>query len=377
MELALLPLNEQQRLADLLALNVLDTPNEKVYDDLAELASLVTGCPIAMVSFVDQERLWFKARKNFALQEVPREYSFCSYTIETDDVLVIEDTLNDVRFAEINYTNESREIRFYAAAPLLLNNGSRLGTVCVMDYEPRQLSTQQQKSLQLIASQVTNLLQQKSIDAQKTEWVTNKLQIEKATLQYRIQQQEEERELISNDLRTNFASVIQKCTDTLRRPNSISVVEAIQRLEMLQKDMEQLASNLIPFKISSEAIPCFQKLVADFKESSSFNAQFLITGDEDTTQPRQILALYRILSELLCAYEQSRAYEMSITVQLNFGAIAELILIAEGDRSLLDSDEWQIVMNETAYRAQIAGGNFESDRDSLNNRILRVSLPLA
>jgi CheY-like chemotaxis protein len=154
------PDNEPRRLAALRSYNILDTSPEKAFDDLAKLTAILCGTPGALISFVDAERLWYKAKVGFMANEVPRELSFCAHAIMEHEVMVVEDATKDERFAgNPLVTSGSNRIRFYAGSPLRDSAGDALGTVCVIDHEPRTLSDQQKQALRLIANQVQLILE--------------------------------------------------------------------------------------------------------------------------------------------------------------------------------------------------------------------------
>jgi signal transduction histidine kinase len=154
-----LPANEIDRLAALYGLDVLDTEPEKDFDDIVALASHVCGVPMSLVSLIDTDRQWFKARVGTDLTETTRELSFCAHAILGRDLLVVPDARQDARFADNPLVTERRGIRFYAGAPLITSEGVGLGTLCVVDSEPRRLGVEQLQALRALARQVTSQLE--------------------------------------------------------------------------------------------------------------------------------------------------------------------------------------------------------------------------
>ena len=134
------PLDEASRLATLRGLKILDTPSEERFDRLTRLAKHLLDVPIALVSLIDSNRQWFKSRQGLDASETPRNISFCGHAIHNDHVFIIPDTLHDARFADNPLVTGAPFIRFYAGQPLKALDGSRVGTLCVIDTEPRQLS---------------------------------------------------------------------------------------------------------------------------------------------------------------------------------------------------------------------------------------------
>ena len=146
--------DEAARLAALRSYAVLDTPEEAEYDDFTALASQLCGAPISLVSLVDADRQWFKSHRGFDARETPRSISFCTHTIEGDELLEVTDALDDPRFADNPLVVGAPHIRFYAGAPLTTPEGHNLGALCVIDQKPRQLTDQQRDALSRLARRV-------------------------------------------------------------------------------------------------------------------------------------------------------------------------------------------------------------------------------
>lgn len=135
-----LPENESQRLRALHALDILDTPPEERFDRLTRVARRLFDTPIALMSLVDAERQWFKSRPGLDFPETPREHSFCAHAILGEGVFVVPDALQDERFRDSPLVTAFPEIRFYAGCPVKAPDGSALGTLCVIDHEPRDVA---------------------------------------------------------------------------------------------------------------------------------------------------------------------------------------------------------------------------------------------
>ncbi|NQZ77343.1 MAG: ATP-binding protein [Ekhidna sp.] len=174
--------NEQERLENLRSFNVLDTLREADYNDLTSLASYVCQTPISLVSLVDEDRQWFKAKVGLEADETPREHSFCSHAIAgEEDIMVVQDARMDERFRDNPLVVDNPNIVFYAGVPLVSPEGYALGTMCVIDRKTRELDIQQEKALKSIANQVTNLLvmrrQSQELQAQldKNQFMTKEI----------------------------------------------------------------------------------------------------------------------------------------------------------------------------------------------------------
>jgi signal transduction histidine kinase len=154
-----LPDNEIDRLAALYALDILDSAPEQDFDDIVALASTVCDTPMSLVTLVDTDRQWFKARVGTDLVETSRDLSFCAHAILGRDLLVVPDATKDARFSDNPSVDMEGGIRFYAGAPLITTDGYALGTLCVMDKKPRSLDIEQQQALRALARQVTSQIE--------------------------------------------------------------------------------------------------------------------------------------------------------------------------------------------------------------------------
>jgi diguanylate cyclase (GGDEF)-like protein len=134
-----MPLAEATRLDTLRSLNILDTCPEERFDRLTRLAKRLFGVPIALVSLVDADRQWFKSCIGLSATETPREISFCGHAILEDEIFLVPDATLDERFHDNPLVLDEPRIRFYAGCPLTVPNGSKLGTLCLIDVEPRTL----------------------------------------------------------------------------------------------------------------------------------------------------------------------------------------------------------------------------------------------
>ena len=149
-----IPDDEWRRLETLQSLELLDTPSEDRYDCVTRLARHVFSVPIALVTVVDANRQWFKSCAGLSTRETPRSVSFCGHTILGDEVFVIPDTWADERFIDNPLVVDEPYIRFYAGCPFRAPDGSNLGTLCIIDRKPRQLSAADIGALRDLASVV-------------------------------------------------------------------------------------------------------------------------------------------------------------------------------------------------------------------------------
>lgn len=155
-----IPKNEEARLAELFSYRILDTQPEEDYDNLTRLASSICETPISLVSLIDPERQWFKSHHGLEASETPRDFAFCAHAINRQhEVLVVPDSRKDDRFHDNPLVTGAPDVIFYAGVPLVSSNGFALGTLCVIDNKPKEISDSQIESLRILGKQVVKLME--------------------------------------------------------------------------------------------------------------------------------------------------------------------------------------------------------------------------
>lgn len=151
--------DESARLQVLRQFEVLDTDPEESFDDLTRLAAYVCHTPIALITLIDAHRQWFKSRVGITFAETSRDVSFCAHAIQQPGSLVVRDALDDKRFRDNPLVRSDPYIRFYAGAPLTTVEGFNLGTLCVIDRYPREITPEQEAALRMLSHQVMTQLE--------------------------------------------------------------------------------------------------------------------------------------------------------------------------------------------------------------------------
>jgi diguanylate cyclase (GGDEF)-like protein/PAS domain S-box-containing protein len=165
MDIAPVPKNEIERLLALEEYDILDTPVDPLFDSLTELAAKICGAPIALVSLIDHDRQWFKSvYGGSGITETPRDIAFCSHAILEDQLMEVPDASLDARFHDNPLVVADPKIRFYAGMPLRTPQGFGLGTLCVIDHQPRHLTAAQRHALDTLSRVVTALLERRKVD---------------------------------------------------------------------------------------------------------------------------------------------------------------------------------------------------------------------
>jgi signal transduction histidine kinase len=207
MKAAPVPGNELERLRALDAYQILDTEPEDNFDELTELASSICEAPIALVSLIDETRQWFKSHHGLDATQTPRELAFCAHAILQDDIFEIEDSRKDERFHDNPLATGAPGVIFYAGAPLTTPEGQKLGTLCVIDKNPKKLTPEKKRQLRIIANQVITQLELRKSNFSKSKLLKDLLKTSK-----QVQEANEELEQFayqtSHDLQSPLNSSI-------------------------------------------------------------------------------------------------------------------------------------------------------------------------
>lgn len=177
MELAPIPEDERARLQALREYAILDTEMETIYEEIVGLASFICDTPISSITLIDENRQWFKAQIGLEDSETPRDVAFCAHAILQNDIMVVKDAALDFRFYDNPLVKKKPDIRFYAGMPLITPEGFKIGTLCVIDTKPKELTVKQNFALRVLGNQVINLfeLRKKNAALEKSHAMYNRL----------------------------------------------------------------------------------------------------------------------------------------------------------------------------------------------------------
>jgi signal transduction histidine kinase len=226
-----IPENENTRLQDLYNSTLLDTAQEEEFDEIVKFASQLCNTTISLISLVDSNRQWFKARIGLNATETNRDISFCSHAILQEELFEIPDTLKDNRFFDNPMVTNDPSIRFYAGMPLVTSSGSRLGTLCVIDKNPGQLTEMQRSGLKVLANNVIKIAE---------------LRIKNKDLYYLTETQKRIISILAHDVRNPLAAI--KNIIDLKQSEILDAKDAANMISLVTGQLEntiQMVENIV------------------------------------------------------------------------------------------------------------------------------------
>lgn len=380
MKKAKLPFDEALRLSDLDAYEILDTANEKEFDDLVELLKQITQCNYVAISFLDTHRQWHKAQLGLPADSHSRELSFCSHTILDKKVMVVPNALEDDRFHDNPFVTDDFRIRFYAGVPIVSANGRNIGTVCAFDSEFRQFTSEQERAIEIISGQVTKLLELRIRNRRAVRKAKELLEMERKTLEYTLQAQEEERRAFGVELHENFAQVIAACLLYMnlalesQEPNRNMMLKARQELMELLQEMRRMSRTYNPIAMPVVSLEEVVKEFLDQFNDGKIQVQ-LNWQDKLMDLPNEVaLILFRVMDGYLRLIRDSgRDGHVSIRISAQEDLSIDISDDVPYDNSM--GSDFEIGLNAILSRIDILEGRYSLEREPGKPHCFRVKLP--
>lgn len=290
------PLNEAQRLIALADLEIMDSEDEPSYQEIAELASLICQTPVALVTFIDQERQWFKAAVGTELRENTRDLSFCTHAIASEhNCMIVENATTDERFALNPLVTENPKIRFYAGVPLLDEDKLALGTICVLDVQPKELSVIQEEALIKLSNQVMMLIKQrkqnkklKQLSEENERFLSKQINRQNKELQA----QKERLDQLNKELEQMVYMASHDLQEPIRKLKMFADMS-----ERLVGDNKALEKNISKIKASADRAHVLVKDILDFARLKPQDTAFLPVKLDDL--------IYEIVAENYAIIEET------------------------------------------------------------------------
>ena len=370
MLVAPIPLNEDQRLDALHQYHLLDTASEVEYDRVSHIASQLCQAPIAMVSLIDCDRQWVKSAQGITIQTIPREISLCAHTILTHHPLVVEDTTQDYRFLDNPAVAGQPHVVFYAGIPLISSEGMAIGSLCIIDHHPRQLSPAQQMALQALADQAMLLMELRRTNYQlhTARTVAEELAHQKSHLLATL----------SHEIRTPLHALEGFTQLLIDQPSQEERHTGLHRLQTTGRTLVRLVNNILDYsklqagKLELEAMPfSLPDLIQQTVEMQSWQAAqktIQLTTHLDARLPAQVKGdatrLLQVLLNLVSnALKFTHEGEVNISVQvLDRGATDVTLNVEVSDTGIgIPEKSLALLFNEytqvSAATARLYGGS--------------------
>ena len=258
---------EKERIKSLKAYSILDTLPEAEYDNLTILASQICETPVALITFVDDNRQWFKSRKGLDIDETPREISFCAHAInDTNPVFEISDARQDTRFRDNPLVSGTNNIVFYAGASIKNLNGLPLGTICVIDHKPKTLTEAQKTALQALADQTMKLLELRA----------NKIELDKTMFALKKKNDDLERfaYIAAHDLKSPVVNISGLTDFFMENYGNLIDLEGIEVINLIKSStvkLKEMIDNLLLHSKSNllDKENCNEVFIADLEKDFS------------------------------------------------------------------------------------------------------------
>ncbi len=377
-----LPHNEEMRIVELASYHLQNTDTEEDFNDLSALAAQFFKCPIALITVIDSNRQWFKGKTGTTETGNSRELSFCGHTLLQDEVMVVEDATNDDRFFDNPFVTGDFNIRFYAGAPIVSEDGFKLGTVCIYDTKKRKLSKTKRNALLLFSKQVTKLLTLRKKNILLHQQAAEIISFKSETFARYIQSQETDKKEIAYNLHEDFAQRIAASLLILQlakgkdQDHAHLINKAIGQLKDVITKIRDLSYNISPLFLGWLFS---DQLLKDFIEKKAvglpYQISISISGKPDKCSAETTLSAIRIIEQwlqLLSKKTNPRLLQINIIYQ------DQLVLIFKDDDTSASlatrkKDVTEIMITATA-QAQESTVEFSYADSGINQ--LKIILPL-
>ncbi|MBC7935501.1 MAG: GAF domain-containing protein [Rhizobacter sp.] len=381
MIIAAIPVDEELRLKDLQSYDILDTAAETDFDELVELAGQVCNAPISLITLLDKDRQWFKAKNGMAASSTSRDVAFCSHAILQNDVFVVEDASKDDRFAGNPLVTGDPSIRFYAGAPVISPGGYKMGTICIIDKEPKKISEKEKRALLLISKQVTKLLdlrRKNRIIRQRAEEIIN---LKTKTINNVMKEQEADKKQIAFTLHENLAQ---------RLASSMLFIDVAQhnedqRAELLEIARDEIKNVLtemrnLTYSITPYTSPWISadELVAEFLEKISgsydFKIELTIEKSDEKASQENALTIIRVLEQWFKILADKQAVS-KVNIAIKTSKQFEISVEDDGEANTAEEIREHIRDSMIYDRVHSQNGTIEIITSDAGKNTLEIRLP--
>ena len=364
-----LPDNEEQRIESLLEYKILDTRSEAAFDDLTGLASYICGTPIALISLVDSDRQWFKSKVGMEALETPRDLAFCAHAILQPEVFIVPDATLDERFATNPLVTSDPNVRFYAGVPITNPEGYALGTLCVIDRVPRNLSPEQVEALRIIGRQVIKQLEMRRNLASLVLASHPRKQAQKGRKQF----------FKKVAVGFGLASAILVLIGVIYYQNTRLLIDTSNQVQKTQGKINKL-----------------EELLSEMKDAETGQGGYILTGQEIYLEPyqaavanidREIVELKNLITDQPSQEKQFATLESLIAAKLailkqtiylrqNQGFDAALQVIQTNQGKYLMDDIRKVIHDIETEDRRLLQQQSQAARTSANKTVLTLAIAI-
>ncbi len=382
MIIAPIPRSEEIRLADLHLYDLLDTAAEPAFDELRELAAQICNCPISLITLVDKNRQWFKSKQGIDDSETARDVSFCSHAILDDEVMVVQDATKDDRFFDNPFVEGEMNIRFYAGAPIVSPTGQKLGTICVLDQQPRTLTASQERALEILSNQVTRLLELRLKSKVIEERSAELIRIKNQAVSSIIKNQDEENLLVAKELPENIAQELAAG----RLHLNMAAANESNRMQHLQdaneaitnalNDVKNLSYNISPTTLDEVPVrELFEDFLFQKQDAYSFAVELKVLGDIDRIEFSQSMNCVKIAESWLQVLQADQDIR-HVTIRLHVGDDVQLCIDDDAGKRSVKKRETSLIRSIVYYRVISMNGAMKFTETSARHNRFCVTFPV-
>lgn len=332
MTIAALPADEDQRLEDLYSYDLMDSKPDSDFDDLVDLAGLICGCPISLITLLDKDRQWFKSQKGMDISETSRDLSFCSHAILGNGVMEVTDASKDERFYDNPFVTEESGIRFYAGSPIVSPGGFKLGTICVVDHTPRTLTQKQENALMQLSRQVGRLIEMREKNKLIRKRALEIISIKNDAITQIMQHNWNENKSLAYHLHEGLAQEIAGClihlqTASLNKANSGQLLEAVKvQLQQSLAKVKEMSYSIIP--VTTDWLPVdelIEEYIGKIAKTFPFAINGSIQGRKGVKASGKTMVLIHIIEAWLTRLAAKKQVT-AVSITLNTGKAFELTI---------------------------------------------------
>lgn len=384
MIIAELPPDEELRLLDLASYDIINSPEEKDFNELVELAAQICQSPISLITLMDREQQWFKAKKGVSEKSTSRDIAFCAHALLQDNVMEVPDATKDDRFFDNPLVTSDPNIRFYAGAPIVSAAGFKLGTICVLDDKPRTLLPEQENALRILSNQVSRLLELRKKNVVIRQRAVELIALKSKTISRVILAQELNKKEIAHQLHEDLAQSLASAMMFLQLAAKDHSIKESQHWKTGKKELQKVLSGIrnLSYAITPPSINFIpaEELIKEFIErvagTYSFAITSKITGEKTCCTGDKAIVAIRCIEQWLKVLAGKKEIS-KVDITINTGIPFEMVI--EDNGPLLDFNQIsKTVLDSMVFDiAQSYNGMVEHTISAVAANAIRISFPVA